>query len=201
VPRHLTHILITAAAFGVVLVHLLWPKLNLDAVSVTFLVIAVLPWLGTVFKKLELPGGLKIEYADLRKAEKAAEEAGLLTASSATEVAPEPAALAMAREDPNLALVSVRIEIERRLRDIALASGIEAERMGIGQLLRALEQRQAIGAGEASALRDMVGTLNDAAHGAQVDREAANWALERGPLLLAALDRIAEGRRVDERHS
>jgi len=37
-------------------------------------------------------------------------------------------------------------------------------------------------------LSDMIGLLNAAVHGAEVDSKAADWAMEVGPRLLKALD-------------
>lgn len=41
--------------------HLLWPNLGIDAITLGLLVLATAPWLGSVFKSLELPGGWKVE--------------------------------------------------------------------------------------------------------------------------------------------
>jgi hypothetical protein len=64
--------------------------------------IAVLPWLGSIFTKVELPGGLKVEYKDLEKVRAEAEKAGLLVTPSAPKELPAYAVIA--EQDPNLAL-------------------------------------------------------------------------------------------------
>lgn len=182
---------ITAIAVVLAIAHLAAPDVKIDAITVTLLVIAVLPWLGTVFRSLELPGGLKVEYHELERAKKEAEEAGLL--APAAEPTP-PVFLAIAEQDPNLALAGLRIELEKRLRVLATADGIapESTRQGIGPLLRMLASRDALKERERSVLADLIATLNSAVHGAEVDPRAAQWAMDVGPKLLRTLDeRIA----------
>jgi hypothetical protein len=82
----------------------------------------------------------------------------------------------------------LRIEIEKRLVAIAERSGLEVRSRGIGQLLRLLSERQVLGTQERSVLADLIGLLNAAVHGAEIDRRSATWAIEIGPRLLAALD-------------
>jgi hypothetical protein len=64
--------------------------------------------------------------------------------------------------------------------------------------MRGLTSRQAISSTEASVLNDMIGLLNNAVHGADVDARSARWAIEIGPELLAALDRRLEGGEADD---
>jgi len=188
--RHIPHILISAVALLLALGHAVFPNVRIDAIIVTLLLIAVLPWLGSIFKSVELPGGLKVEYRDLERARQEVARVGLLSEPQRIE---EPPYVAVAEQDPNLALAGLRIEIERRLRTIARERGLNGERLGIGQLLRLLRTHQAISQQEDSVLNDLIGLLNNAVHGAQVDSRAAQWAIDVGPRLLAALDqRVAK---------
>lgn len=179
-------ITISAVALLVATVHLIWPDLKIDSTTVALIVIAVTPWLGSVFKSIELPGGAKIEYPDLEKARQSASRVGLLSADIFSKEVPS--FVAIAEEDPNLALAGLRIEIEKRLRAIAARRGIEEKRMSAGQLLRALSSTGALSDQQRSVLSDLMGTLNMAVHGAEVDRQSAEWAIEVGPRLLASLD-------------
>ena len=180
------HIAISVVALVLAAAHLLWPNAKIDVVILTLLAIAVLPWLGSIFRSVELPGGLKVEYKDLQKAGEKAKQAGLLAAPRArTE---EPAYLAVAERDSNLALAGLRIEIERRLQALAQSHGIESKGKGMRQLLNLLRDGQVLSAPERGALADMTNLLNNAVHGADVDSKAAEWAMETGSRLLAALD-------------
>jgi len=55
-------ILVSAGALVIALVHVIWPDVEIDAVTVVLLAVAAVPWLGPIFKSIELPGGWKFEY-------------------------------------------------------------------------------------------------------------------------------------------
>lgn len=185
--------LITLGALLLALTHVLFPAARVDAVAVTLFAIAVAPWLGSVFRVIELPGGVKVEYQELERAKQEAEKAGLLAKPKVAAL--QPAFLAVATNDPNLALAGLRIEIEKRLRAIADAQGLEASRQGIGSLLRQLSAEEVLSPRERSVLADLIGLLNGAVHGADVDQRAAQWALEIAPQLLGGLDElVAKGK-------
>jgi hypothetical protein len=186
--RYIPHIVISVTALLLALGHTVFPSVRIDAVSVTLLLIAVLPWLGFIFKSVELPGGLKVEYPDLEKAREDAAKVGLLSAPRKREEGPYLAIAEIAEQDPNLALAGLRIEIERRLREIAKRRGLQGERFGVGQLLQLLRTHDAISKQEDAVLSDLIQLLNKAVHGAEVDSRAAQWAIDVGPRLLSALD-------------
>lgn len=179
---------ITAIALLVAAIHLIWPGLKIDATTVALLAIAMIPWLGSVFRSIEVSGIGKVEYRDLEEARQKASRVGLLKTDAPLKESLRFASLA--EEDPNLALASLRIEIEKRLRTIAETHGVETKRMGIGQLLRGLSTAGAISNEQRSVLGDLMGTLNMAVHGADVSRQSAEWAIDVGPRLLASLDEL-----------
>src|SRR5271167_3643431 len=122
-PKRLAQI-ITLSALAGALIHLLWPKLAIDAITLTLLAIAVIPWLAPIFKSLEFPGGWKVEFKEeLRKAASRAEQAGILAPQRAhiTSDIPSPE---IAYDDPNLSLAALRIEIEKRVRTLAQKHGV-----------------------------------------------------------------------------
>lgn len=63
----LTRVLVSALALAVAAIHLTWPRLKVDGIIVALVVIALLPWLGSVFESLELPGGWKVQYREIRR--------------------------------------------------------------------------------------------------------------------------------------
>jgi hypothetical protein len=63
----LTRLVVTAVALAAVAGHLIWSSLKVDGVVVAMLVIALLPWLGSVFESLELPGGWKLKYREIQQ--------------------------------------------------------------------------------------------------------------------------------------
>jgi hypothetical protein len=63
----LTRPLVTAVALAAVAAHLVWSNLKVDGVVVAMLVVALVPWLGSVFDSLELPGGWKLQYREMQQ--------------------------------------------------------------------------------------------------------------------------------------
>ncbi|GAB6096440.1 hypothetical protein JCM14469_26930 [Desulfatiferula olefinivorans] len=188
---------VTLCALILAIAHLIWPHIAIDAITLALIVIAILPWLAPLVKSLELPGGWKVEFQELQRAASRADTAGLLAAEpSRTE--DSFSFQSISKRDPNLALAGLRIEIEKRLSKLAEVNNIEQRRpMGIGQLLRALAQREVLTNEERSILSDMVNMLNAAVHGATVDRQTADWAIDVGPRLLTSLDeRIEEAKKT-----
>jgi hypothetical protein len=59
-------ILITIAALLFAAGHIIWPDLKIDGVLLILLVVSLVPWLGSIFKSIELPGLFKGEYQELR---------------------------------------------------------------------------------------------------------------------------------------
>lgn len=170
-------------------VHLLFPGLAIDAVTVTLLVVAVLPWLGHIFKSIEVPGLGRVEYHELKRAENQAERAGLL--------APEQEGQRysfelVADSDPKLALAGLRIEIQRLLRAIAEAYRLPTDRVPVKLLVDTLRDHQVLTYEEAVSLRRMIDLLNRVVHGAELPPGAAEWALDVGPRLLTALETKAK---------
>ena len=157
---------ITVGAITVAVVHLFWPAIKIDAITLILLAIAIVPWVASLFKTVELPGGLKIEFADLEKTRQKAQSVGLLARSSpdtSTKI-----------KDPNLALAAVRIALERQLRKIAERNGVRGEGRSVGSLLQVLQKQDLLNRRQTSLLLDLLPTLNRAVHGAVVDPRASS---------------------------
>ena len=60
----LVPVVVTVVALALAVVHLTTPSAAIDGTTVALLGIAALPWLGAIFKTIELPGGIKAEYRD-----------------------------------------------------------------------------------------------------------------------------------------
>lgn len=185
--RRLLSWIVSAGAIIGIGVHLLWPTIAIDAITVTLLLVALVPWLAPLFKAIELPGGVKVEFAELEKARREAESAGILGPSVLDRQKPSLPTL-IHTDDPNLALAGLRIELERRLRKIASQHGVSTNQRGVGQLMRDLQTRKLLSPEQSSVLADLLPSLNAAVHGATVDPRASSWAAEVGPQLLAGLE-------------
>jgi hypothetical protein len=199
--------LITSSAVAIVIGHALFPSVKVDAFTALFLVIAVLPWFTPVVKSLELPGGFKVELREVKEAAekvlgepRVVEGSAHLRASSSISAQGEVLGptqqvtsrlRAVAANDPNLTLVGAGIEIEKRLLNIAEKRGLDTSRCSIRLLLQQLQQQGVVAPTMASGISDLVALRNQAAHGASVAPEAAEWVISELPAILATLDRLA----------
>jgi len=184
---------ITAIAVVTIFAHMKWPELKIDSITLTLMAIAGLPWFGPILKSIEI-FGVKIEYQDLAKAGEEAKRAGLLKEKPITmmkqmiSVEPDYSFLTVAREDTNLALTGLRIEIESRLRKLAKLNKIDTEDKKPRYLIQSLEEKNLLSQREMTALDNLLGVLNRASRGTGYDERIADWLKENGPKLLETLD-------------
>lgn len=177
--------LLTVAAIGAAIVHAFVPAVVIDGTTALLLAVAAIPWLGSLFRSIELPGVVKVEYHDLKQAEDKARKTGLI--SDSLPSSSTPLYVEISTQDPNLALAGLRIEIEREIVALAKRHGIATERRSILKLAKELTDAHVFGAGAYLALADTVHLLNNAVHGAKVEQDAAEWALTTGQEILDSL--------------
>jgi hypothetical protein len=56
-----TKIVITIFACSIAILHIIRPQLSIDAITIGFLLLAILPWISSIIKSVEIPGFGKIE--------------------------------------------------------------------------------------------------------------------------------------------
>lgn len=182
-------IAISVSALIIGIIHLLYPQIAIDGVTITLFVIVVIPWLSPLFKSLELPGGLKVEFQELLKVGQDIKKAGLLAPEADIRKGHEYIFQSIIKEDINLGLAALRIEIEKRLKKIADSRGVAPHhQQGIRTLIHILTANNWLNRDMSIALLDLIGLLNNAVHGANVDPRAVEWALDKGPRILKGLD-------------
>src|SRR5215469_5628533 len=59
--------LIPFVAFGFIIVHMIWPRLVIDAITLGLLVIMILPWLPTLIESAVFPGGWELTFRKIEK--------------------------------------------------------------------------------------------------------------------------------------
>lgn len=197
-PRQLfwVKLLISLAALVLLIVHLAFPKLKVDAITLGLFVLLVLPWLSALVKSAEFPGGWKVEFQELKDASDKVTEGATGTTrrpGASNTLMPEKAPegyLAVATQDPNLALVALRIEIEKRVRKIADQEGVggNQDKVVLSQVILLLHRMGIFDNSTVEGLQEIISAGNRAAHGAQVDAKAVDWALTYGQRVLALLD-------------
>lgn len=174
--------LLSALAIGVVVLRNLVPEL-LDTTDLVLIGLALLPWLTHLIKSAELPGGIKINFNEVKAA------VDKVTLDQTFDVPERPSYRDIADIDPNLAIVKLRIEIEKRLRNLGRIHGLD-DRQPLTRLFRELRDKDVLVDPVLSGLQELVMFGNQAAHGATVDGEAARWSLDFGPRVLAVLDAV-----------
>jgi predicted nuclease of restriction endonuclease-like (RecB) superfamily len=97
-----------------------------------------------------------------------------------------PTVAELSKEFPLLSVVKIRIEIERELNDLAATHGLDPKFRGIGILLRELTNMGLLPDSSNDLLR-VINTMNQAAHGIDIDPSAAQEAIDVGTLFLADL--------------
>ena len=93
----------------------------------------------------------------------------------------------VAEQDPNLALVALRIEVENRLRALAEKHSVSSTGQ-LSRLIRELQQKEVLNRPAFSGLQEIVMAGNRAAHGARVEPALADWAFTNGSAILSILD-------------
>lgn len=212
---------VSIGALVLIVLHLFWPSLGIDLVTIALLFVVALPWIGPILKELadsgvrnlELPGGIKIELADVKSAtDKVIRAAGSFVPPkvkiSGTATTPllaethsgslEPSSIEsfdyireIANTDANLALVAFRIEIEKRLRALAETKGLSSNKISLGQLVHELQLQNILPTEMASGLIELISFGNRAAHGVEVAQDAAAWVQDIAPSIIMELEVIS----------
>lgn len=181
-------VLISIVAVVGIVIRIVFPSLRIDAITLGLATLAVLPWLSELIESAKFPGGWEVRFRDIREAGE--NVTGAVTTS--TSDAPVPTYATVASLDPNLALVGLRIEIELRIKRLAERYFIDTHRRSALALLDELRKRKLIPPAVALGVADLVIAGNDAAHGAKVEPQVAEWAMVSGPRVLGALDKLLQ---------
>jgi hypothetical protein len=170
----------------VIIGRILFPNIKIDSITLGLLIVAILPWLSSLIESAEFPGGWKIKFRDIKKA---VETANTIDIEPSFLKGKEPLSyLNVFEQDPNLGLVALRIEIEKRVRKLAKKYNIE-EQQSLRRILNALMQKDILEISTVSGLNDLIAVGNRAAHGAKVEPDVATWAAYTSEKFLYFLDR------------
>jgi hypothetical protein len=189
---------ISVVASVLIVAHITRPTWKVDSIVLGLLAFAILPWIQKFIESAKLPGGYEIKFRDLNEAGKqiaAGQEAieseneSKLLDESTSSKAPVDTSMALIQSDefdPNIALIQLRLEIEKRLRNLAHMKGLP-DTASIHLLVRALVNKGILSGETAAGLMEIIHYGNKAAHGAKVELEAATWARAWGPKIIASL--------------
>ncbi len=178
-------IILSIVSIAIVVFRRLFPQFQIDSIDLALIVIMFLPWFSGLIKGMELPGGFKIEFQDLKEAGdkiiKQVSDTSLKILEAKEEV------FITKDNNSNLALVSLRIEIEKRIQKLIEFYKIDS-RSDIPSLLYNLKRNGVLNDSELDGLRTIVMFGNRAAHGVRVDQSVVEWAQNVGPKILSILD-------------
>ena len=187
-------IIITALFVALAILHVVFPKASIDSTFIILIIFALMPWLIPYIKTLEISGIGKVELIyretqvkmqeNIQNLNLEAVEVDNLTAQRIDGSLDD-----IVRGDPKLALVSLRIELEKTLRAIAEKNNVQFYRCGLGKLASILLNDKLINSDEYALLRDLIPPLNSAAHG-DIDKytfDSIIWTLEVGVGLLNSM--------------
>lgn len=189
-----TRWLATVVVILALVLRIIFPE-HIDTVVLMLLAGAAVPWLDRVVRRIELPGGLKIEYQDVEPVTKQVEESGLLSTGHKDRGRNRHVFTfeELTRGDASLTLIGLHSEIEDRIREIARTRGIADEGINDVTLIMRLIQNGVLDGDEASALHQLLPVLAKAQRGVQVDERVSDWVMNFGPRILHALEeRIGE---------
>lgn len=179
---------ITIISFIFIIAHLIFPSLNIDAITLGLFIVAILPWLSPLFKSITIPGLGQFDFAEEIKdvSEKIlANEKEDLTI---TIVKSNDSYLPNYGENIYPALIVLRVEIEKRLQKMALFVDSKYQPKGINSLIRFLVLKKVFDENVAKGLQNLVSVLNNSVHGVEVSPEDTVNAINQGNNLLKILD-------------
>lgn len=101
------------------MVHILYPELKVDEITVMLFAIAVIPWLTGLFKSMKLPNGVEFEFQELKDINNEAKAIGLISGTPEKN-AKEYDFIQIAESNTSLALAGLRIELERSLKKLSV---------------------------------------------------------------------------------
>jgi hypothetical protein len=156
---------------------------TLSPIAAGALALAVVPWALGIIEKISAPGGFEIVFA---KVEKQLDE---------SQITPDEEDIDAFKyfegSDPNLAIAMLRVQIERRLRQIAedvmLPPDVRARPRTLRSLSEDLARAGAIPDDAAVLLRDLMPVMNEAVHGVELQSNASEFARSYGPKILSML--------------
>ncbi|MHA1947182.1 MAG: hypothetical protein ACXADW_00005 [Candidatus Hodarchaeales archaeon] len=178
----------------------LLPGIKIDYITIVLLIIALFPWIFPYIKSIEIPGKIKIDTINSSEIKKSTEKV-LSELPEKKEITSESRRAEVevfsqiGESDPNLVIVGLGIEIEKRLR--TLIERYEIDKKGRGRfslkfMLRELTVKGIIPKNQVLGLEELINYRNQAAHGYEVESSAADWAITAAPRILSYLDSLIE---------
>jgi len=201
-PRNLKLVSIGISLLCIVLIiiHATFPQFSIDTTTLALIVILIFPWLLPYIKTVKLPGGIEITPREVQQLIEVSLRSAIGTIpvmmppprprgpQPSPPTPSQPTRRMLFKADPNLALASLRLDIERKLREIATNRQLDVERLPLWQVLNVLHAKEIMGSSEFKSLKMIITVCNKAVHAEKVDPALALKVLDIGDLALQYLD-------------
>jgi len=190
-------ILVSLMCAVLIFLHGIYPQFLIDSVTIALVVILIFPWLLPYVRSLKLPGGTEVNFKDplrqldrplLRPLTRDVSAQRPKTTSSPIELTRRD----LFRSDPNLALASLRIDIENELRKISVQRNLPVKGEPLRAILDRLQLQGVIGNPEFDVLLIVISVCNRAVHAEKVDQQDASQILDIGESMLSRLRLVQE---------
>ncbi|WP_417600935.1 hypothetical protein [Pararhodobacter oceanensis] len=155
----------------------------LSPIAAGALAVAIVPWVVGIVEKITAPGGLEIVFSKVEQK---------LDSSNVTPDEEDLNAFKyFESNDPNLAIALLRVQVERRLRqiaeDVGLGPTVRGRPLSLRSLAQELSKQGAISEEAMNLLMDLIPAMNEAVHGIALQSTASEFALSYGPKILSTL--------------
>ncbi len=154
--------------------------------------VAGLPWVLPILKRLELPGVTMEFDHQIADVKKKSEEAGITPVSEHNDAPTDRFDYQyLVDSDPNLALAALRLDLESKLRTI-VPDALNPRHRGIRPMLHTLVQCGRLTREQEAVILQLTSLLNEAVHGELVERYSLHQAIDIGRGILQVLDTISK---------
>lgn len=173
------------------ILRLKFPHVELDPVLIILAIGIILPWLQGIFKSIEFMGA-KIELNEIIEATTKANQIENNTINEQIPISEKvndvkPTFLSLIERDASLAIVGLRIEIEKRLKILAATYDIPLN-ANVSIIANQLRDKGLFNDNTLQGLMMLIKFGNQAAHGIEVDKGAIDEIFFKGREILKKLD-------------
>ncbi|MCB2200368.1 hypothetical protein KQI63_13250 [bacterium] len=183
-------VIFTTVLFAIAILLSVFPTIEVNSSVLIIVVIAILPWLNPIFKSIELPGGFKFEFQQLKEVEKKVIDSGLIETSSNNpkEKRHIYSFEHVTNSDPTGYILGLSIELRSKLQMLAASWDITTDNRHITDLTNDLYEKNILNNNEREAINDIIPVLQKAMHSDHSDNRTFDWVKEFGPKILRSLD-------------
>jgi hypothetical protein len=186
-------VLTSCFCFILIVLRIIYPQILIDTTTIALIIIMIFPWLIPHIKTIKFPGGTEVDFKEeVERMEYLSQRLKIPKTTIKTYEArptPESTYLDLFKTDPNLALAFLRINIERKLREVAKQKELDHE-YGLREILHKLHSRKIVGSPEYEILNIIIDVCNRAVHAEKVDALTALKVLDLGTWMLSYLDSL-----------